>query len=204
MPRTSTTLSPSKTPRNWQGPFLAALGETSNVAAAARAAGVALSVVYRLRRTSPDFKSRWLAALCEGYDNLEMDLLCWLRSGKVESPSDHAEPADAPADEPKPDSTVKTAKARKSSQSQAPTPPPRKFDAAVALRVLAAHRDAVGQEKGRQALADEGSLIAAIDRKIDAMQARERAARRAARKRRMAARPLPQRVSRTRRASRAA
>jgi hypothetical protein len=76
---------PKTPPKNWQSLFLAALGETSNVTAAAHAAQISPSRAYKARRTDPDFKRRWMAALCEGYDNLEMDLLCWLRTGKVES-----------------------------------------------------------------------------------------------------------------------
>lgn len=69
--------------RDWKRPFLATLGETSNVARAAKAAGVATSTVYETRRKSADFRRRWQSALCEGYDNLEMDLLCRLREGEI-------------------------------------------------------------------------------------------------------------------------
>jgi hypothetical protein len=61
--------------------FLAELAATSNVAAAAAAAELAVGNVYRLRRTDPAFAKRWYAALAEGYDNLEMELLLHLRSG---------------------------------------------------------------------------------------------------------------------------
>lgn len=61
--------------------FLAELVESSNVAAAAAAADMTTSQVYRLRRTDPAFARRWFAALAEGYDNLEMELLAHLRSG---------------------------------------------------------------------------------------------------------------------------
>ena len=61
--------------------FLTELAETSNVSAAAEAAQVSASKVYKLRRTDPDFARRWYAALAEGYDNLEMELLGRLRSG---------------------------------------------------------------------------------------------------------------------------
>lgn len=66
--------------------FLAELAETSNVAAAAAAAELSVSNVYRLRRTDPDFARRWYAALAEGYDNLEMELLAHLRSGESGAP----------------------------------------------------------------------------------------------------------------------
>ncbi|HWU02210.1 MAG TPA: hypothetical protein VN222_05680, partial [Novosphingobium sp.] len=59
------------------------LGATSNVSAAARHAGVSNALVYETRRIDPAFARAWRAALCEGYDNLEMDLLHRLRSGEV-------------------------------------------------------------------------------------------------------------------------
>ena len=68
--------------------FLAELAETSNVAAAAALADVAVNKVYRLRRTDPDFARQWYAALAEGYDNLEMELLQHLRSGETGDTAD--------------------------------------------------------------------------------------------------------------------
>ena len=61
--------------------FFTALAESSNVSAAAAAAGIAVSRIYALRREDPDFARRWYAALAEGYDNLEMELLGRLRTG---------------------------------------------------------------------------------------------------------------------------
>lgn len=61
--------------------FLEELAITSNVAAAAAVADLPTSKVYALRRTDPDFARNWYAALAEGYDNLEMELLAHLRSG---------------------------------------------------------------------------------------------------------------------------
>ena len=150
-------------PRNWRDTFIAALGETSHVAAAARAARISLSCVYRTRREDPEFRRRWFAALCEGYDNLEMDLLYWLRTGKA---------ADTRA------ADARNEADRGKSTETPPEPPARKFDAATALRVLIAHRESVGKERGRQSLEDESAIIASIDAKIDAMRAREKAARR--------------------------
>lgn len=72
-----------KATRAWSKKFLAALSDTSNVAAAARHAGVSTSVVYERRRTDTDFSRQWQLALCEGYDNLEMELLHRLRTGEV-------------------------------------------------------------------------------------------------------------------------
>jgi hypothetical protein len=63
--------------------FLAALADTSNVSAAARKAGVSTSAVYERRRGDSEFSRLWQLALCEGYDNLEMELLHRLRSGEV-------------------------------------------------------------------------------------------------------------------------
>lgn len=62
--------------------FLDALAESSNVTAAAEAAGIDARAVYRLRRDEPEFARRWYAALAEGYDNLEMQMLEHLRSGE--------------------------------------------------------------------------------------------------------------------------
>ena len=69
-------------PKNWRHTFLAALADTSNIRAAAMQAEISLSWVYKTRREDPDFARQWLRALCEGYDNLEMDLLHRLRCGE--------------------------------------------------------------------------------------------------------------------------
>ena len=122
--------------------FLAELAATSNVAAAAAAADLSVSNVYRLRRTDPAFARRWYAALAEGYDNLEMELLLHLRSGDADGI----------------ESSIGG--------------PKHKFDVATALRCLTAHRESVAREKGRRTLADEVTTIAAINQKIDAMRAR--------------------------------
>ena len=65
--------------RGWQDKFFAELAATSNVTASAAAANVPIVRIYRLRRTDPRFAARWLAALHEGYDLLEMELLGYLR-----------------------------------------------------------------------------------------------------------------------------
>lgn len=49
----------------------------------------------------------------------------------------------------------------------------RKFDIGTAFRCLAAHRENVLREKGRKIMADEVATIAAINARIDEMQARE-------------------------------
>ena len=63
--------------------FLEELAITSNVAAAAAVADLPTSKVYALRRTDPDFAKAWYAALAEGYDNLEMELLAHLRGSEI-------------------------------------------------------------------------------------------------------------------------
>lgn len=66
--------------------FLAALSESSNVAASARAAGVSSGAIYAERRKSPAFRGQWEEALAEGYARLEADLLAealQAASGKV-------------------------------------------------------------------------------------------------------------------------
>ncbi|MBX7487498.1 hypothetical protein K3177_03125 [Qipengyuania sp. GH25] len=144
--RTARPIAPRDAQRIEQ--FLHELAETSNVAAAAAVAGLPVNRIYRLRRTDPDFARQWYAALAEGYDNLEMELLHHLRSG--ETPGDGT--------------------------------PPRKFDTAIALRCLTAHRESVAREKGRRTLADEVATIASINAKIDDMRARSKAGDAAVRK----------------------
>ncbi|MFM2371282.1 MAG: hypothetical protein RIS85_1004 [Pseudomonadota bacterium] len=72
----------TKNNRHWQGEFLAALAETSNVTAASTTAGVHPTRPYKLKRTDNDFAARWREALCEGYDLLEMEVLHRLRFGE--------------------------------------------------------------------------------------------------------------------------
>ncbi|MEI6641160.1 MAG: hypothetical protein WCL10_03935 [Novosphingobium sp.] len=70
---------------HWSTKFLAALADTSNVAAAARTAGIDASTAYNRRRQDHAFNREWQVALCEGYDNLEMELLYRLRTGELKS-----------------------------------------------------------------------------------------------------------------------
>ena len=63
----------------WKPAFLEALAETSNVTLAAERANVPTRTVYKRRRSDRAFAAKWLAALREGYDNLEMELLGYLR-----------------------------------------------------------------------------------------------------------------------------
>ena len=71
----------------WSKPFLAELAASSNVTAAARKAGVSTSSAYDARRHNAEFNRAWQRALCEGYDNLEMELLRRLRDGEVKPAS---------------------------------------------------------------------------------------------------------------------
>lgn len=141
--------------------FIEALAESSNVRAAAEAAGLDPRKVYRLRRNDPEFARAWYAALAEGYDNLEMEMLEHLRAQ-----GDRAQGEDA-----------------------AGAAPSRKFDTATALRCLTAHRENVAREKGRRALADEVTTIASINAKIDLLRSRARANDKAIRKARRKAAP---------------
>lgn len=74
----------------WKKSFLEGLAETSNVSASAERVNMPLSTVYRLKREDPGFAAKWLAALCEGYDNLEMELLGYLRDPQPKQKMDVA------------------------------------------------------------------------------------------------------------------
>ncbi|MGB3754225.1 MAG: hypothetical protein WA954_10060 [Parerythrobacter sp.] len=74
----------------WRKPFIDNLAELSNVAAAARAAHIPVRTVYAERRNDPGFAKEWLAALAEGYDNLELELLGHLRDPTPERKLDVA------------------------------------------------------------------------------------------------------------------
>jgi hypothetical protein len=148
--------------------FLGELAETSNVAAAAAVAGLSTGTLYKLRRSDPEFARRWYAALAEGYDNLEMELLGRLRAGESADAAGPGAGAGAGAGE----GAAKV-----------------KFDTAAALRCLAAHRESVAREKGRRTLAAEVATIAAINARIDEMRLKQQATRRAVAKARRAATP---------------
>ena len=66
-------------PRQWKRVFLDALAETSNVTGSARQAGIPPRDAYRTRRSCEEFAADWRAALFEGYANLEMEVLGYLR-----------------------------------------------------------------------------------------------------------------------------
>jgi hypothetical protein len=124
----------------WMRHFLAALAERSNVTFAAEMAAIKPALAYKVRREDPEFARRWQGALCEGYDNLEFELLDRLRNGVVSDDKG------------------------------------RKFDNAVALRLLAAHRESVARERALRDNEDAAAVVAAIDAKIDAMRQRALAA----------------------------
>ena len=132
------------TPSNWRELFLAELARTSNVTAAARKAGADKTKVYKARRSEPEFYRKWLDALAEGYDNLEMDLLRRLRTGEL--------------------------------TGGGPARVHRKYDNAIALRLLTAHRELVSRQKAMRANADEDAIIASINAKLSAMRDRRLAA----------------------------
>ena len=129
----------------WQKRFLEILAETSNVSAAAKKAGTSVGHAYKTRAKDAEFSRAWLAALAQGYDQLELELLQRLREGELSGGT--------------------TKKAR------------RKFDNAVALRLLAAHRDSVSRQRAIDANRDEDAILAEIDRKLDQMRRRELQAR---------------------------
>lgn len=65
----------------WREHFLEYLAETSNISKSAAHAGVSTARLYRERRHNPQFAADWLAALAEGYVQLEMEVLRRLREG---------------------------------------------------------------------------------------------------------------------------
>lgn len=125
----------------WKDKFLAALADTSNVSASARAAGVSTTRAYRTRREDDEFANRWQEALCEGYDNLEMDLLHRMRTGEV-----------------KPAPGAKRGV--------------RQFDNAVALRLLAAHRESAARQRAVRANVSAAEVRASIEKKVEALRKR--------------------------------
>lgn len=64
---------------HWRVYFLEHLVQTSNITASAAYARTVPSRAYRTRKQDPAFAAAWDAALAEGYKNLEMDLLAYLR-----------------------------------------------------------------------------------------------------------------------------
>lgn len=71
----------------WRDRFLEALAQSSNVTKSAEIAGIDTSSAYRARTNEPDFARRWMDALWEGYEHLEMEVLRRLREGQVQTGS---------------------------------------------------------------------------------------------------------------------
>ncbi len=69
-----------KIDKHWRTYFLQKLAETSNVTASANFVGVATSRAYKTRREDAKFAAAWNAALFEGYQHLEMEVLGYLRA----------------------------------------------------------------------------------------------------------------------------
>jgi hypothetical protein len=69
--------------KHWRTYFLQALAETSNVKRSATKARISQSRAYKARREDPAFAARWRAALLEGYEHLEMEVLGYLRSTRT-------------------------------------------------------------------------------------------------------------------------
>ena len=81
-PPAVTAAEPERAPaRNggWRTAFFEALAETSNVSASAARVNVPLNRIYKLKRTDGAFGAKWLEALHEGYEHLELELLAYLR-----------------------------------------------------------------------------------------------------------------------------
>jgi hypothetical protein len=76
----------------WAAAFLSALQETPNVAAAARAAGVAQGHVYRVRKECPAFAREWAAAWQAGVATLEQEAIRRARDGWLEQATYKGEP----------------------------------------------------------------------------------------------------------------
>lgn len=81
IPGAKSSAPPRKANRHWRARFLRFLAETSDVAKAARLAGIELERAYKLRRADPDFAREWLAALTESYLLLELEIVRRLREG---------------------------------------------------------------------------------------------------------------------------
>ncbi|MBX7494437.1 hypothetical protein K3172_01050 [Qipengyuania sp. 6B39] len=114
----------------WRKVFLEELAATSNVSASAAIAKVKPGEVYRTRRADRNFAAQWRAALFEGYANLEMEVLGYLR-----------DPA-----------------------------PERKMDVAVALRLLAAHKETVAKEGAQRANVSAAQVRETIERKVEELR----------------------------------
>jgi hypothetical protein len=73
---------PKRIGRGWRRTFLIALGQTSDIGFACKASGASIELAYSARREELDFAIAWRRALLEGYENLELETLYFLRTGQ--------------------------------------------------------------------------------------------------------------------------
>lgn len=69
--------------RSWKRVFLIALGQSSDLQSACKAARTTIERAYSVRREDPEFAMAWRRALLEGYENLELETLFYLRTGQA-------------------------------------------------------------------------------------------------------------------------
>lgn len=69
--------------RSWKRIFLNALGQSSDLDAACAAARISVARAHSVRREDPEFAIAWRGALLEGYENLELETLFYLRTGNA-------------------------------------------------------------------------------------------------------------------------
>ncbi|WP_299328636.1 hypothetical protein [Parasphingopyxis sp.] len=124
--------------------FLAHLAMTSNVASAARHAGMCKQTAYRLFDRDAAFARQWCEALTSGYAHLEMEMLARARFG-TETPKFHAGNKIA---------EITT------------------YSDATALKLLLAHKDAVVRQRAMQQDVDEDDILERLDAKLAEMKVR--------------------------------
>jgi hypothetical protein len=127
--------------------FLESLGETANITASAKAAGMCRPTAYKLRRSDPAFRAGWDAALLQAYEALEARVLERAMDGVRQVVRYQGEPVGEDV----------------------------KYNDQVALGLLRMHRQAM--ERARAAGAgfegcDAEALAGEIRRKLAEMQAR--------------------------------
>lgn len=123
--------------------FLERLAETSNVASAARLAGVSRWVAYDAKQKDAAFRAAWEQALAIGYQELEMEMLNRARFGVLKRP------------------------AGKDGKPRAV----REFSDAQGLRLLMAHKQEVLAVKAAAPMAGETSARDQLAAKLRAMRA---------------------------------
>jgi len=127
-----------------QETFFATLAATCNVVAACRRAGVLPSGVYRLRQKSAVFRTRWAAAVREGYARLELAMLERMMNGTVKTITRH-------------DGSIETV---------------HEYSNAVALSLLKVHREAAAEIATRHDPAEIEEARDRIATKIDRLRKR--------------------------------